>query len=100
MAIVTSFFMYYKRIQVYRIAFITWIKPLFANITPPIFLGQFEHLRCQEICSFAMGFLIIDIFILKDTNCSFFISEINNRLHPVLNCTPKQLSIANKNNSF
>lgn len=44
-----------------------------------------------------MGFLIIDIFILKDTNSSFFVSEINNRLHPVLNCTPKQLSIENKN---
>lgn len=43
-----------------------------------------------------MGFLITVIFILKDTNCSFFISEINKRLHTILNCTPKQLSIENK----
>lgn len=77
-ASVRSFFMYYKRIQVYRIAFNTWIKPLFANMTLPIFLGQFEYLWCQEICSFALGFLIIDIFILKDTISSFFVIEINN----------------------
>lgn len=100
MAIVRSFFMYYKGIQGYRIAYNMWIKPLFDNIIPPIFLGYFEHLRCQEICSFAMGLLIIDIFTLKDRNSSFFVSEINNRLHPVLNCTPKQLSIENKNYFF
>lgn len=63
--------MYYKRIQVYSIAFNTWIKPLFANITPPIFLGQFEHLRCQEMCSFVMGFLIIDILFLRIRTARF-----------------------------